>query len=80
MARRAEVFDSLRGNGIGVQVHYLPVHHHLGAWSQIPGADRVPVGDALYERILSIPIHPELALADIGTVVERLRLGTVVDG
>jgi dTDP-4-amino-4,6-dideoxygalactose transaminase len=25
---RRQVFDALRAAGIGVQVHYVPVHHH----------------------------------------------------
>lgn len=71
---RRRVFDELREAGIGVQVHYVPVHHHpisrdIGL---CPGD--LPHCDRHYERSLSLPIHPGLSNEQIARVVEALRL------
>ena len=67
---RRHVFDGLRSAGIGVQVHYVPIHHHpvmadLGPFS-------LPATDAAYEQLLSLPLRPDLSPADQDRVVEVL--------
>jgi len=66
---RAEVFRALRGENIGVNVHYIPVPWHpyyerlgfrRGGW---------PVAEDAYERILSLPIFPAMTDADVEDVV-----------
>jgi len=69
---RARVFDEMRAAGIGVQVHYVPVHHH-----RISADDRRPTGglprcDALYEQLVSLPVHPDLSDEQVDEVVEAL--------
>lgn len=69
---RRRIFDGMREAGIGVQVHYVPVHHHpisedIGL---VPGD--LPVCDNVYERIISLPIHPTLSLQEQDFVVETL--------
>ena len=69
---RRRVFDGLREAGIGVQVHYVPVHHHpLSADIGLAKGD-LPVCDAVYERIISLPIHPSLTESEQDRVVEVL--------
>lgn len=70
---RRRVFDGLRSHGIGVQVHYVPVHHHpisadLGL---APGA--LPVCDRVYERLISLPMFPGLTDAEQDRVIEVLE-------
>jgi UDP-4-amino-4,6-dideoxy-N-acetyl-beta-L-altrosamine transaminase len=72
---RAQVMAELKQRGIGTQVHYLPVHrqpYYRGLYGNIdlPGADRY------YERVLSIPLYPDMENADVERVVEAL--GNVV--
>ncbi len=73
-ADRAGVFDHMREAGIGVNVHYIPVHLHpyyrerLGT---VPG--QYPVAETAYEQILSLPMYPGLTEADVSRVVETLR-------
>lgn len=55
---RREIYDRLRERGVGVQVHYVPIHrhpvnHHLSS-------EHLHVVDNVYERLLSLPIYPGL--------------------
>lgn len=58
--RRREVFDTLRSRGIGVQVHYLPIHLH--PYFSDLGYQRgmCPVAESAYEELISIPLFPDL--------------------
>ena len=66
---RAELFARLRNKGIGVNVHYVPVHLHpfyQRNFGTRPGM--CPVAEAAYEQILSLPIHVRMTDADVATV------------
>ncbi|MDP5134861.1 UDP-4-amino-4,6-dideoxy-N-acetyl-beta-L-altrosamine transaminase [Rheinheimera baltica] len=60
-SKRKLVFDALRAAGIGVNVHYIPIHtqpyyQQLGFdWGDFPAAED------FYERIISLPMFPELS-------------------
>jgi perosamine synthetase len=69
---RPRVFQALRDAGIGVQVHYVPVHHHPVSADVGAKPGDLPVCDDVYERILSLPIWPGLPNRDLGEVAERL--------
>jgi perosamine synthetase len=58
--RRREVFDKMRANGIGVQVHYLPVHLHPAFADQGYQRGMCPVAEQAYEEVLSLPLYPDL--------------------
>lgn len=67
---RASVFAALRAEGIGVNVHYIPVHLHpfyRRRFATRPGL--CPVAEAAYERIISLPIFPQMIDADIDEVI-----------
>ena len=71
--RRREVFDGLRAAGIGVQVHYVPIHHHpLSADIGLQPGD-LPQCDGVYERIISLPMYPALTDAEQDFVVTTLK-------
>lgn len=72
-ADRRAIFAALRGEGIGVNVHYLPVHLHplyRERFGTAPGD--CPNAEAAYERILSLPIFPTMSEEDIADVVAGL--------
>ena len=58
--RRLAVFEALRSAGIGVNVHYIPIHTQpyykkLGFnWGDFPQAE------AFYSRIISLPLYADL--------------------
>lgn len=57
---RKAVFDGLRAAGIGVNVHYIPIHTQ--PYYQQLGFDwgDFTVAEDFYERIISLPMFPEL--------------------
>ena len=67
---RAEVFSALRAEGIGVNVHYIPVHLHPFYRERFgTGLGLCPVAEAAYERIITLPISPRMNDQDIGDVI-----------
>lgn len=74
--RRAEVFRSMRAAGIGVNVHYRPVHQHsLYSSSEAYSSVHLPVAEDAYERLLSLPMWPGLTERDQDRVVDELASG-----
>ncbi|MGA2618515.1 MAG: UDP-4-amino-4,6-dideoxy-N-acetyl-beta-L-altrosamine transaminase [Thermoguttaceae bacterium] len=71
---RGAVFRALRAEGIGVNVHYIPVHLHPYYREKFgTAAGLCPVAEAAYQRILSLPIFPAMTDADADDVLEALR-------
>lgn len=70
---RRGVFEALRGEGIGVQVHYVPLHHHPIACDIGTRAGDLPVCDQLYDGLISLPIHPSMSEQDYSFVVSVIR-------
>jgi perosamine synthetase len=73
VAERRRVFDGLREAGVGVQVHYVPVHHHPVSRDIGLSPGDLPVCDEVYEQLISLPIHPSLSDDDQDYVVDCLR-------
>jgi perosamine synthetase len=75
---RAEIFKALRAEGIGVNVHYIPVHLHAfyrQRFGTAPGL--CPAAEAAYNEIISLPIFPRMTDADVDDVVKAV--GKVVE-
>ena len=73
-ADRARVFAALRAEGIGVNVHYRPVHLHpyyREHFGTQPGD--CPVAEAAYERILSLPMFPSMSDSDVDDVIRAIE-------
>lgn len=70
---RHTVFEELRKQGLGVQVHYIPVH--LQPFYQKRGwrAGQFPMAEAYYERTLSIPVYPGLTKIQARRVVQTVK-------
>lgn len=70
---RARVFAALRASGIGVNVHYIPVHTH--PFWRARGFDwgQFPVAENFYSRAISLPLHTRLTEAEQDTVVAALK-------
>jgi len=70
---RRVAFQQLRDLGLGVNVHYIPVHLHpfyQEAFGTRPGD--CPVAEAAYEEILSLPIFPTMTSNDILRVIQAV--------
>lgn len=71
---RAHVFRALRAEGIGVNVHYIPVHHHSFYRERFgTKIGDQPVADWAFERILSLPLFPKMTDADVDDVVTAMH-------
>ena len=76
VSNRGEVFNNLRNQGIGVQVHYVPVHHHGVSRDLLIPAEGYPAADSAYAGLISLPIFPGLSDSDQQQVVEALKSAT----
>lgn len=65
---RGAVYRALRAEGIGVNVHYIPVHRHTYYRTRFPGVSQ-PVAEAAYERLLTLPLFASMTPADVDDVV-----------
>lgn len=70
---RRRVFRELRHRGIGVQVHYVPVHHHSVSTDIEMPPGGFPAADTAYEGLISIPIYPDLTDEQQGQVISALK-------
>lgn len=70
--RKKEIFSGLRERGIGVQVHYIPVH--LQPFYQALGYRQglCPVAEDFYQREISLPVHVSLTEEDAKYVVDNI--------
>jgi UDP-4-amino-4,6-dideoxy-N-acetyl-beta-L-altrosamine transaminase len=68
---RAEVMAALKAEGIGTQVHYIPVHRQPYYVARY-GETHLPGADAWYARCLSLPLYPTMADTDVDRVAEAL--------
>lgn len=71
---RPEVMAALLDQGVGTQVHYIPVH--LQPWyRQTFGtvAGQYPAAEAYYDRALSLPLFPAMTDADVEQVITAVR-------
>jgi len=68
---RGAVYRALRAENIGVNVHYIPVHRHSYYRERFPGVS-MPVAEAAYERLLTLPLFAGMTTADVDDVVAAL--------
>ncbi|RMA93271.1 UDP-4-amino-4,6-dideoxy-N-acetyl-beta-L-altrosamine transaminase [Hydrogenothermus marinus] len=70
--KKAEIFRSLRKEGVGVQVHYIPVY--LQPYYQNLGYKKglCPIAEDFYKREISLPIFPAMTEKDIEYVIEKV--------
>jgi dTDP-4-amino-4,6-dideoxygalactose transaminase len=68
--RRDAVRDALEKDGIQTGIHYKP-GHLLTFYGG--GRVKLPVTEAAYEQMLSLPLHPGLSDDDVDRVVDRVE-------
>ncbi len=72
-AGRDRIFAALRAEGIGVNVHYVPVHLHPFYRENFgTKAGLCPVAEAAYEEIITLPLFPAMSDRDVGDVIEAV--------
>jgi len=73
-----QIFDSLRGQGIGVNLHYIPVHtqpyyRQLGSYT-----GEFPQAEAYYKEAISLPIFATMTQAQQDDVLAALTRALTV--
>lgn len=69
---RNKVFSALRDAGIGVNVHYIPVHLHPFYRKMGYAKGICPVAEKAYENIISLPIWPRMDDEQVDNIIRKL--------
>jgi dTDP-4-amino-4,6-dideoxygalactose transaminase len=69
---RATVMRGMAADGIGTQVHYIPVHRQP-YYAQRYGTADLPGADAYYASTLTLPLHPAMSEPDAVRAVAALK-------
>ena len=70
---RRQVFDGLRARGIGVHVHYIPLHlqpYYRERYGH--GRGDFPNAEAYYDAALTIPLFPAMTDTQVERVIEAV--------
>jgi dTDP-4-amino-4,6-dideoxygalactose transaminase len=71
---RAQFINELRSRKIGTSVHFIPVHLHplyRRRFGYRPGD--LPVAEAAFERLVSLPLYPRMTERDVADVIDAVR-------
>jgi perosamine synthetase len=73
-ADRNQAFMELRNSGIGVNVHYIPVHLHPYYRKTFgTGEGLCPVAEKAFVQIISLPMFPGLRDEELKTVITKIK-------
>jgi dTDP-4-amino-4,6-dideoxygalactose transaminase len=70
---RSRFIEELKARNIGASVHFIPIHLHpyyRDRYGFTPGD--FPIALANYHRLVSLPLHPNLAATDVDDVIEAV--------
>jgi len=68
---RDDILNYLQASGVGVGVHFIPVHMHP-YFRKVLGDLNLPVASDAGNRLLSLPLFPTMEPSDVEYVVERI--------
>lgn len=71
---RKEVFEFLRAKGIGVNVHYIPVHTQPYYKSLGFKDGDFPNAEAYYSMSISLPMYPDLTIDQMEYICSTLKI------
>lgn len=72
--QRRNLFKKFREKGIGVNVHYIPIHLHPFYKKKFNTYHGLcPVGERVYHQILSLPIHPILTENEVRYIIDTIE-------
>lgn len=73
-AGRKKIFEELQKDGLGVQVHYLPLH--LQPFYRKKFGLRIgdfPVAEKYYQRAITLPLFPKMTDKDIKKIITTVK-------
>lgn len=70
---REKIFDELKKAGLGVQVHYIPVHLHPYYKRRFQfKRGQFPQAEKVYESEISLPLYPKMTDLDVNFVIKTV--------
>jgi dTDP-4-amino-4,6-dideoxygalactose transaminase len=69
---RDDFFNALRAENIGVNVHYIPIYYHPYYVELGYEKGLCPNAEYIFERIISLPLHPGLSKEDVNCTIEAV--------
>lgn len=69
---RDDFMNRMRDRGVGCGVHYVPLHRHSHYAGRFPAHD-FPVAESLADRLVTLPMHPDMTEDDVAYVLEHAR-------
>jgi len=70
---REQVFNSLRESGIGVNIHYVPVHTQPYYLEMGFKVGSFPVAESYYSQAISLPLFSQLSFDDQDKIISILK-------
>lgn len=70
---RKYMVEKLHEDEIGVNVHYIPVYKHPYYQNHGYQMTKCKEAEALYETMISLPIHPQLTVIQQDYVIEKVK-------
>jgi len=71
---RNQIFSALRAEGIGVNLHYIPVHLHPYYQNNFgTNSGLCKVAEAAYNRIITLPMFPAMTDDDVQDVILSVK-------
>ena len=70
---RKKIFDELRACGIGVNIHYIPIHTHSHYQRLGFQEGDLPNAEAYYARAISLPLFSMMSIDQQNFIVQKLK-------
>lgn len=71
---RKQVFDALRESGVGVNIHYIPVHTQPYYLEMGFRNGDFPVAESYYSQAISLPLFSQLSFNDQDKIISTLKM------
>ena len=70
---RDTLITELKKNNIGTSVHFIPLHRHPAYTRYDLTAEKFPVSEEVFKRIISLPLYPRMTNQDADDVIDAVR-------
>ena len=67
------VYRMLHDHGVKIGTHYIPLHYTTAFQKRGGRKGQLPVAEGLYERLVTLPLHPRLTEEGLGYLVEAIK-------
>ncbi len=75
LENRDNLLERLKDNGIQAGIHYpIPVHLQPAYKDRVTLATDMSITETLSQRIISLPIYPELSMSDAKTITDTIQI------